>query len=326
MRFTRIAVLLCAQLLTIANWVGVAGAQEIFVTNQLGGGVGEVSAYTASGALVSASYVSVPAFAGPDGLAASATNLYVAYGNVSQIGAYTLAGATVNQSFTGGAQVNDPWGMAVAGGNLYVANGSPLVVSEFNASTGAVENESLVTYPTVGDNFGSPIDVAVSGNDLYVVWSVDGNSSYTIGEYNATTGAAINASLVTGLPSANDYYIAVSGNDLFASDTSTGDVSEYNATTGALINSARVTGINHPEGMAVFDGDLFVTSFGSYTQAGTGTVGEYTLTGGAVNASLITGLTGSFAIAVVPEPSTWLMLAIGAAALLAFRRKRRCAN
>ena len=61
--------------------------------------------------------------------------------------------------------------------------------------------------------------------------------------------------------------------------------------------------------------DLFVTLFGNNT------VGEYNATtGAAINASFITGLNQPFALAVsassVPEPSTWLMIAVGGVALL----------
>jgi hypothetical protein len=46
-----------------------------------------------------------------------------------------------------------------------------------------------------------------------------------------------------------------------------------------------------------------------------------------VNASLISGLAAPWGIVVVPEPSTWAMLATGTASLLALRcRKSAKAN
>ena len=62
-------------------------------------------------------------------------------------------------------------------------------IGEYNATTGATENAVLVS------GLSSPIGLAVSGSNLYVV----NNGSNTIGEYDATTGASENPSLVSGL-------------------------------------------------------------------------------------------------------------------------------
>jgi hypothetical protein len=65
--------------------------------------------------------------------------------------------------------------------------------------------------------------------------------------------------------------------------------------------------------------------------AGSGTVGEYNATtGAAINANLITGLTNPYGLAVapVPEPSAWSMIAaVGGVALLGImlRKKHRTA-
>jgi hypothetical protein len=80
---------------------------------------------------------------------------------------------------------------------------------------------------------------------LYV--GQDGTGS--IGEYNATTGTAINASLITRLsyPSA----LALSGDELFVATWSNSTVGEYNATTGAAISANLITGLQIPAGLAV---------------------------------------------------------------------------
>jgi len=84
------------------------------------------------------------------------------------------------------------------------------------------------------------------------------SSNNTIGEYNATTGAAINASLIKGLNRPNG--IALSGGHLFVTNqgggTNNGTIGEYDATSGATINAALVSGLNFPrfidvEAMAV---------------------------------------------------------------------------
>jgi hypothetical protein len=73
-----------------------------------------------------------------------------------------------------------------------------------------------------------------------------------------------------------------------------------------------------PIGIAIFGDDLFVVS------AVKGTVGEYTTSGGMVNASLISGLVAPHGIAIgpVPEPSSGALAGLGAVAFwLRFRRK-----
>ena len=73
-----------------------------------------------------------------------------------------------------------------------------------------------------------PESIALSGNDLFVSNEFGG----TIGEYNATTGAAINASLITGVGEPEG--IAVSGSNLFVVNGYVDTVGEYSLTnTGA---------------------------------------------------------------------------------------------
>ena len=164
---------------------------------------------------------------------------------------------------------------------------------------------------------------------IYVVDQCDG----TIGKYDATTGATINASLVSGLNyptgvavsdgnlfvtnqfgftvakydaatgatinaaliSGYPYPtgIAVSGGNLFVVSGSGGVVSKYDATTGAPINTAFVSGLNSPSGIAVSGGNLFVATINSQT------VGKYdATTGAAINPSLVSGLFYPNSIAV----------------------------
>src|SRR5205823_2530636 len=91
----------------------------------------------------------------------------------------------------------------------------------------------------------TPFGIAVSGGNLWVT----SNSGGTIGEYNATTGATINASLVSGL--SGPQLIAVSAGNLFVANTGAGTIGEYNATTGAAVNASLVSGLNGPYGIAV---------------------------------------------------------------------------
>jgi hypothetical protein len=90
----------------------------------------------------------------------------------------------------------------------------------------------------------------VSGGHLFVVnqgtTAVGGG---TIGEYNATTGATVNAALVSGLDSPTG--IAVFGGNIFVVSSTDGTIGEYNATTGATVNSALVSGLQNPFDIAV---------------------------------------------------------------------------
>jgi hypothetical protein len=54
-----------------------------------------------------------------------------------------------------------------------------------------------------------------------------------------------------------------------------------------------------------------------------GTIGEYTTSGATVNVSLISGLGSPFGIAVVPEPSSWALLAMGTGVLYAVHRRMK---
>ena len=171
------------------------------------------------------------------------------------------------------------------------------MVSEFDSS-GSLINTLHLAAPVTA--------LTVAGGSLFVA-----DDSGTVGQYDATTGAPINASLITGL-SPDNYGLAVAGGSLFVANLDSGTIGQYDAATGAPTNASFVTGLSGPTGLAVSGGDLFVTNFYG------GTVGQYDATTGAViNASLISGLDSPFGLVVTtPEPSAWVMFAIGATALL----------
>jgi hypothetical protein len=103
-----------------------------------------------------------------------------------------------------------------------------------------------------------------------------------------------------------------------------GTVGKYDATTGAAIHANFIQG-NAPTGLAVSGNNLFLAN-----TFGGSTVGEYDANkGNVINANFITGLNGpiDLAVASVPEPSTWSMIAVGGAALLGImlRKKHRSA-
>src|SRR6201987_4065655 len=104
----------------------------------------------------------------------------------------------------------------------------------------------------------------------------------TVSEYNATTGLAINANLITRLSTPSR--LAVQGNTLFVANES-GSVGKYDGATGAAINPSFIAGMQFfPEGLAVQGNILFVANFGF------GTVGKYDVaTGKAINSNFIAG-------------------------------------
>ena len=156
--------------------------------------------------------------------------------------------------------------------------------------------------------------MAVSGGNIFVANSGNG----TIGEYT-TSGATVNASLISGLTV--PLGIAVSGGDIFVSSlgnaadaTGAGLIGEY-TTSGATVNASLISGLTGPRGIAVSGGDIFVNSQSK--------IGEYTISGTTVNASLISGAGGvGIHVEATPEPSTLALASLGAASLLAFRRRK----
>ena len=116
--------------------------------------------------------------------------------------------------------------------------------------------------------------------------------NWKVGEYDPTTGAPINSSLITtGLVA--PYALALSANSLFVADYGHQRVSEYDAFTGTLINASFISVIS-PKGLLVSGNSLFVAS-------GTGSVGVYdATTGAAINANLITsGLSDPWSMALL---------------------------
>ena len=278
-----------------------------------------IAEYTTAGATVNSALVGFP---GTDGLfgatneiATSGTHLFVANLLTGTIGEYTTSGALVNPGLVSGL------GNLLPGPILVAVSGSDLFVG---SDTGAI-GEYTTAGATVNADLFSGSDIAGSGSDLFVVYGDK------IGEYT-TAGSTVNASLITIL-SGGPLYIAVSGSDLFVVNSGNGTIGEY-TTSGGVVNASLVHGLSDPAAITVSGSDLFVVNNGGAT------IAEYTTAGATVNATLIStgpellsnGIVVSGgdvfdALSVIPEPSTFVMLAIGAATLaVCGRRKRRAAN
>ena len=196
------------------------------------------------------------------------------------------------------------------------AGGGDAYVNEYSL-TGQTEDAPLASVSA-----GNLEGIAVSGNDLFTADRYSG----TVGEYNLSTGQAINSSFIS-LPFSGSYGIAVSGNSLYvtnggtlyAFDISGTPTAMWTANLGATGGVAVVGGnvfaidnvggsennfgiaeINATTGALVTNSlvsnlyDTYgLTAFGNnlYVDSyGGGTIGEYTTTGQTVNAALVTGV------------------------------------
>jgi len=299
---------MCAIALLAAALAPRAARGQIFVENNVGGDVEE---YGLDGTPMNTSLI--PWLHDAEGIAASGSNLFVTYDNFT-INEYTMSGATVSAPWVGGTPgsppsgLGCPYGIAVSGSNVFVANQTYDTVDEYTL-TGTPVSVPFVT----GLRFANAI--AASESDVFVI-NGSGVSEYT------TAGALVNASL---LPSSSWLEglsgFAISGSNLFTvSSTAIGEYT-LGATPGTIASSnpSLITGLNNGYGIAVLGSDIYVTTDGLGL---TGAVGEYTTSGGVVNADLISGLDTPYGIVVVPEPATGAIAVVAGLALLA-RRPRR---
>jgi uncharacterized repeat protein (TIGR01451 family) len=210
------------------------------------------------------------------------TNSSVSTGVPGQAITYTVTVTNPTASEVTAASVVDPLPATLTGAT-YTATQTGGASGFTSSGTGSIDDTD-VDMPA-----GSTITYTVTAT---IASSATGTLSSTA-TVTKLPGRAVNASLVTGL---NDPQgIAVSGDDMFVVNTSTGTVGEY-TTAGAVVNAALITGLTDPEGIAISGGDIFVTSAGT-TEWGTGSIGEYTLAGAVVNAALVTGLNSPVGIA-----------------------------
>jgi hypothetical protein len=114
------------------------------------------------------------------------------------------------------------------------------------------------------------------GEEIFVAEGTGRVGAYT------TTGATVNANLVTGLSS--PLAIAAAGGNLFVMNGfAHGAIGEY-TTTGATVNPALISGFTSLRCIAANGSDLFAGDIS------TSMIGKYTTSGATVNAALITGV------------------------------------
>jgi DNA-binding beta-propeller fold protein YncE len=277
-------------------------ADTIYVSNWLSATVERFSSTGADlGVFANTGFYDLPGVAFD-----SAGSLYVAnwdnsgnpFGN-NWIQKFTPGG--VGSVFATG--LNVPQGLVCdSADNLYVANSSSI----FKFTPRGVRS----TFASSSSPQGLAFDKA--GNLYAANWS-----SSTIRRFSPT-GANLGVFASTGLngpvgvafDSAGNLYAANRGNNTIMKFTAGG--------AGALFAS---TGLNNPRGLA-FDsaGNLYAANMDSYT------VEKFSPAGVDLGVFANTGLYAPDYIAiqpdVIPEPSTWAILSLGAAALMISRRRK----
>jgi hypothetical protein len=240
----------------------------------------------------------------------SHAQLYVAQDGSTTVGEYNSAsGAVINANYIT-VGLNYPEGLALSadGHTLFVANGGNGTIGKYNVTE--VTGASPINVNFISEGLSTPSGIALSadGGTLFVA-NYTGSSA--VGEYNATTGAVINANFIpttTHLGNSTAVALSSDGSTIFVAhyaqysdieNFGLGSVGSYNAKTGAAINAKLITGLKGPVALAVSGDALYVVNSG-YTAVGSGGVGQYNSgTGSAINANLITALTGSDGIAVL---------------------------
>jgi hypothetical protein len=207
-----------------------------------------VSQYdTKTGALINGKFVAP--LNGPAGMAVSGDKLFVAFSqpttgfDLAAVNEYNAkTGALIKADFievsTGYPNDNSmPGAIAVYGNTILVAYLGAFgpdaqgidAIGQYDLTTGATMNFTFIPLP----DFGFPASaICVAGTNLYASYD-DGTNNIYIGEWDASTGTAINSSLIGPL-AYGSFGIAVSGDVLYLSEANT--VSEYNATNGVAIN------------------------------------------------------------------------------------------
>lgn len=289
--------------------MGNAPAGTILVSDWSSNTVGE---WSTTGALVNTSLVT--GLNQPNGVASTGDYVFVANQQGNTVGKYTSTGQLVDASFITG--LSSPTQLLVSGTSLYVMNNGTSKIGKYDTTTGAAVNASFVTLTD-----SSPFSMAISGTSLFVVAESTGHSENSfVVEYSTTDGAFL-ADVIPSLPGAATgfYGLAASGQSLYVSFYyNNGFISEY-STSGTLVNAKLIDGLIGPQNIVVTGSSLYVLEIGANNK-----IGEYTTSGQTVNASLVSGLSNArnFTVVTVPEPSTGLLLVLGAAGMLLMARGR----
>jgi outer membrane protein assembly factor BamB len=338
----------CLFVLTLAVALGMAvpaHADFLVSVSNDAGSVNEVQQYTDSGTfvgnLIPNSFPANGGLSTPEGLAYGPDgNLYVASFANGNVLAYNGQNGTYLGAFATSPQmVQSVDGLQFGpNGNLYVSNFNQVsgnaAIQEFSGPTTGTPGALVATFNvpygngSVGNGVSGPLDIAFAPNGNILVSS---SATNEILQYNATTGAFLGALVPAGelgLNLPDGLAVDAAHNLLYVSSSNNNQILMFNLTTGAPVDTFALLPVNSfPVGVFVQpSGNILVAENGpgviaQYAPDGTllGTFGLAQM-GGASPA----GFPSYFTEAVVPEPSSIVLVGLGVVVLgtTTYRRRR----
>jgi hypothetical protein len=223
--------------LGFASGIAVSG-DRLFVADSTFGTIGE---YTTDGAPINPALIS--GLIAPTGIALSGDRLFVtSIGSIigpanGTVGEYTTSGATVNPALITG--LSHSFGIAVSGDKLFVSDLGG-AVDAFTILEDTVNGAFTIDLSGYG-----PKGMAAAAGNLFVA----NYYGYTVGQYDAKTGATVNPALIDmGLFEPTD--VAIAGGNLFVTNELTGTIGKYTM-SGAIVDTELVSGLHFTQGIAV---------------------------------------------------------------------------
>ncbi len=221
---------------------------------------------------------------------------------------------------------------------LYGYDGNILYTVDINTGAATVLFDVNNASGNVGFDFNPTVDrirvVDASGlnmrlNQLTGATTVDGAHIFAAGDMNFGRTPAFTAVAYT-----NSDTDPATGTTLFGIDASLGQLITITTPNGGAINTVGSLGLGALSAITGFDiltQGALNTAYFAATLVGSVSSQLYTINLGTGAASLVGNIgvpttVQGLALATVPEPSTWVMLAVGLSVVGAAARRRRSAN